>query len=263
MNWRTAPDLQAFLDSLTANPPTVQFTVTVVNVEPTPADELVAEAWVAAARARWNIHCIHRSFPTNIGYARACNFGASLGTHDVVALFNADVEVTPGSIDECTAALLAGADRNWGILGPRQVDQQNRLVHAGIFGTLDKPTFGGRFRARDRGQASETRDDAVTVSGSAYFVLRHVWEYLTDCQVFKAIDPGAEGAFLQTEHYYEETWCSYHAQAHGWKVVYYGPVCMTHKWHRASPVGGRAEQMLPASQAKFRAACDDHGIPRD
>jgi hypothetical protein len=101
------------------------------------------------------------------------------------------------------------------------------------------------------------------VSGSAYFIKRKVWDFLTECPTYREVAPKARGAFLPTSHYFEETFCSYHAQAHGWKVMYYGPVVIRHEWHQASPVGGWAERQFPVSQKYFREACGRHGIPCD
>lgn len=257
VNYRTPGDLTAFLESLKRHPPTCRFTVGVENVEPTDADMTAGRLVAAIPEAVQANLTTHTS---NIGYARACNYGAFGGVHDTIALFNADVELTEGALDDCRGAL--HFNPRWGILGPRQIDEQGRLTHAGIFGTLAQPSLRG-WRQRDRNQYSAPRDDAVSVSGSAYFVKRAVWDELATCSVYQAVAPDAVGAFLPTPHYYEETWCSYHAQAHGYKVVYYGPVQVMHRWHRASPVGGHAEKMMPISRDMFRQACDAHGIPHD
>jgi hypothetical protein len=105
--------------------------------------------------------------------------------------------------------------------------------------------------------------EAVTVSGSAFFVKRSVWRELTYCPLFTDVVPDAVGAMLPTPHYYEETWVSWHAWGHGYKVVYYGPVVVGHKWHRASPIGGFADQVMAVSREMFRAACDHHGLSHD
>jgi GT2 family glycosyltransferase len=137
------------------------------------------------------------------------------------------------------------------------------ITHAGIFGTNDKPALRG-WKRPDDGQFDEIRDDALSVSGSAYFIKRLCWDELTNCSKYRKIAPDAVGAFLPTPHYYEETFCSYHAREHGWKVVYDGETSMVHKWHKASPVGGVAEKKhMPESRKMFRAACDMHGITHD
>lgn len=250
VNYKTPADLRQFLESLAANRPTVPATLTVVDVEAAAYEGGLTGPGIPA---RWLVTA------DNIGYARACNMGASAGEHDVIALFNADVEVTAGSIDRCHDALLAEDD--WAVLGPRQVDRAGRLRHAGIFGTLAHPSHRG-WAEPDVGQYVDVRE-AVTVSGSAYFCKRAVWGQLTSCPLYQDMAPGAQGAFLPTAHYYEETFCSYHAQSHGHIVVYLGSVTMTHKWHRASPLNGWADQQVAASRAYFRAACDHHGIEHD
>jgi GT2 family glycosyltransferase len=72
--------------------------------------------------------------------------------------------------------------------------------------------------------------------------------------------PGSIGAFINTPHYYEETCCSYHARAHGYKIVYYGAVKMTHLWHRASEHGGWADKQTEISKAMMRDFCALHSI---
>lgn len=251
VNYHTPGDLQQFMDSLERYPPSAPWTVTVVDVESDPRRALVT-AWAGGS-----LRLI--SDPDNIGYGRACNLGASCGDDEIIALFNADVEITPGSLDACASAL-AGHD-HWAILGPCQIDAHNRLRHAGIFGTPQAPQHRG-WNEVNRGQYGDVRD-AVTVSGSAFFVKRKVWSELTDCPTFQDVAPGADGAFLPTPHYYEETWASYHAREHGHQVVYFGATTLIHKWHRASPVGGWAERQIPASRELFRRACDRHGIDHD
>lgn len=250
VNYKTPEDLEAFLDSLDAHPPVTPATLTVVEVD----DENYEHRFHWAGGEGHTI-----GVATNIGYARACNLAASRTTGSVIAFFNADVLVTSGAIDQCYRALTCHAD--WGVLGPCQVDPQGLLRHAGIFGTHSAPVMRG-WNERNTGQYCDVRE-AITVAGSAYFIRREVWDQLTACPLYREVVPNAQGAFLPTPHYFEETFASYHAHAHGHKVMYYGPVTMIHKWHRASPIGGLAEQQFPISQKLFRQACDHHGIAHD
>jgi GT2 family glycosyltransferase len=251
VNYHTPDDLHQFLESLKAYPPSDPWTVTIIDVETRFRRELVRNWPGGVLRVLGE--------PENIGYGRACNLGAVQGDDEIIALFNADVEITPGSLDLCASGL-AEHDQ-WAILGPCQVDSHNRIRHAGIFGTPVAPKHRG-WNEVNRGQFCDVRE-AVTVSGSAFFVKRKVWSELTDCSAFQEVAPEAEGAFLPTPHYYEETWASYHARAHGHQVVYFGEATMIHKWHRASRVGGRVDQQMPVSRAMFRRACDAHGIGHD
>lgn len=250
VNYHTPSDLDRFLDSLSRYPPSSPSTLTVVDVETEQRDGPLD--W-SAGEGRWI------GTEDNVGYGRACNMASADGNDDIIGLFNADVEITPGSLQACADALAGHTD--WSILGPCQIDSQNRIRHAGIFGTLASPAHRG-WGEINRGQYTDVRD-AITVSGSAFFVKRTAWTELTQCPIYRGIAPAEQGAFLPTPHYYEETWAAYHAQAHGMRVIYFGSVTLIHRWHRASPVGGWADQQMPISHKMFRAACDEHGIAHD
>lgn len=59
---------------------------------------------------------------------------------------------------------------------------------------------------------------------------------------------------------YEETFCSYHARKHGLAVIYFGPVVITHLWHRASDHGGEVDRKMGIARDLYRKACAAHGI---
>ena len=250
VNYHTPGDLERFLRTLDDHPPRQESTLTVVDVDSHPREEPLK--WSGGEGTLIGV-------VDNIGYARACNLAARRTNGNVLAFFNADIELTPGALTQCENELLTKP--GWAILGPCQVDTRNRIRHAGIFGTLETPMHRG-WNEVNRGQYRDTRD-AVTVSGSAYFIKRCAWNALWLCPIYRSVAPDADGAFLPTPHYYEETWLSYHAQAHGYRVIYYGGATLIHKWHRASPIGGWAERQMPISREMFREACDRHGIAHD
>lgn len=256
VNYRTADDAAAFLDSYVESR-IGESSLWVANVDPTERDADVVEL------ALINMTGDHGlvTWEDNVGYARACNDAALYGNREILGFFNADTKLAIGLLREVVAQF--AANPMWAIIGPRQYDDNNLITHGGIFGTNAKPSFDDRWKQYDHGQFNDIRDDAISVSGSAYFIRRAVWNMLAGCPLFQQVAPNADGAFLPTPHYYEETWCSYHARAHGWKVVYLGTVGMLHRWHRASPVGGYAERIMPMSQQMFRAACDLHDIAHD
>jgi GT2 family glycosyltransferase len=196
------------------------------------------------------------SFPDNVGYGTACNAGAEKRVNDVILLANADTVLSAG-LKECYEELIAHED--WGVLGPRQVDEHNRITAAGIFGTETSLGLRGWLEV-DVGRYTDVREDAKSVSGSLYFIKRSIWQELTDCEFFQNSFPGARGAFLPTSHYYDETGCSYHVRAHGYKVVYYGRVKMLHLWHRASEHGGWADRQMEASRTLMRDFLHSHSI---
>lgn len=194
----------------------------------------------------------------NQGYGYACNRGAQHGKNDVILLANADTVLSSG-LKECHDELMAHSD--WGVLGPRQVNAVGLITAGGVFGT-DWDPRQREWLQPDVGQCSDVRDDALTVSGSLFFVKREVWNLLTACELFQKAAPNATGAFLETKLYFEETFCAYHARAHGYKCVYYGPVQMTHLWHQsiAGTLGGYGEEEQWPSKQYYRYACGLHGI---
>lgn len=255
-NYRTPDDLIRFVNSWVDHGAGSRLTI--VNVAPTSEDTRVATSLSDHTGARV------MEFEDNIGYGRACNAGAQRDEDDrlgTLAFFNADVELTSGAMAACHEALWSNV--HWGVLGPRQVDDRGRLVHAGILGTGKSPAHRG-WQALDRGQYTDVLDDVPTVSGSAYWIKRRVWDQLTSCPLYRRnVEEATCGAFLPTSHYYEETWCSYHARAHGWRCVYFGTTTLVHQWHKASSVGGWAEKQMPRSRETFREVCEAHSIECD
>lgn len=223
----------------------------------------------AEAIAPYREHIRHLEFGENIGYSLSVNRLAAQGTGDVIGIFNADVDFDSYAIGRCADVLMENDD--WGVVGPRSVNSAGRLTHAGIFGDNHNPVH----RAWNRIDNKKYHDvqEAVTVSGSAYFIKRQVWDELTVCpeyleacydlyQVDERWNPS--GAFLPTDHYYEETYCSYHARAHGWKVMYLGTEKIIHEWHKSSKIGAaNTDGKMKKSRLEFRTACVIHGIESD
>lgn len=251
-NYRTPDDLGDFLRSYDDWAPDA-CSLSIINVCSTERDQEVA------SRAGALVY----DTAENIGYARACNFGADLGSREVIAFFNADIVLTEGALAACHDALMSHDD--WGVLGPYQHDGSHKTIHAGIFGTRRAPAHRG-FAAPVGPSWYDVRDDAVTVAGSAYFIKRALWDELTSCELYQKAAPGATGAFLPTQLYYEETYCSYHATEHGYKVVYFGAAQIVHKWDQAvrkNNCRDWATKTFLESRTIFRDACDIHGIDHD
>lgn len=254
VNYQTSVDLGHFLQSAQRHPPEAPFSLTVGNVDPFDQDRLVATTHRLAMD---HTYC---EWDENVGYATAVNYCASLGDREVIGIFNADTRLTEGVVSQCHNALLS--DESWAVIGPRQVDDTGRITHAGIFGTEAHRQERG-FHHRNSDQYADIRDDAISVSGSAYFIKRHVWDELQSCPTYQQSYPEAFGAFLPTQHYFEETFCSYHARAHGYRVVYYGAATMIHQWHRSHPQGGPMDRQVGIAREMFREACDAHGIEHE
>lgn len=201
----------------------------------------------------------------NIGYSAACNMMAKNSSGDVVALLNADTWFTSEDIN--MVSNIFSNDKDVHIFGPKQRDEFGYITHAGIVGTNTSPRHRGWREHDPMDLLYRDRVECVTVSGSAYFVDREVWNSLTNHPKYIEIAPNAEGAFLPTPHYYEETWCSYFARHLGYNVVYDGSVSIGHSWHASSPKPGEgfseADSKFPISREIFRNACDYIGIERD
>lgn len=254
MNYRTPDDLVGFLSSVPDAMGGEQVNLTIVNVAETDLDRMAADHAKTLGVPSTTI-----ATQDNIGYARACNRAARGGRDSTIMFCNADIILSPGCLAELKDHL---EDEMAAVIGPKQVNERGQIVHAGMFGSNTNTRPRG-WHEQDHGQYADI-EEAITIAGSAYMVRRSAWRALVECSTFKEIAPDAEGAFLPTPHYFEETWVSYHARHHGYTVLYDGSVKITHKWHRASPVGGATEtSMYPVSQAMFRAACDAHGIAHD
>jgi cellulose synthase/poly-beta-1,6-N-acetylglucosamine synthase-like glycosyltransferase len=257
-NYRTPKDLSNFGKSLIDQPGLGD--IVIVNNAPNEQDRLTAKKIAQECGGT----VVNNK--ANLGYSRSLNAVAADLTNNVLALFNADVVTSPGSILEMEDFI--ESHPKVGIAGPKQTDQNDKIVHGGIIGTNKIPRHRG-WQRYDRGQYNDTIIGTVTVSGSAFFVRRTCWEELTDCETYQesceVLTGGrALGALLPTRHYYEETYCCVHADHHGWKNAYVGRIKMTHLWHRASPHGSAgADRHIGASRETYRAACDYHGIARE
>lgn len=195
----------------------------------------------------------------NVGYARAINAAAAQRNSPYLVALNCDVEFEKGVDTVGDIITFFEANPHVGVVGPRTVDEHGRLTHGAILSTGIASEQHRHWLQFDNGQASDVLD-VPTVSGATYFVRRSCWDELTRCSSFQETAPGAEGAFLPTVHFYEETWCSYHARAHEWAVVYLGTTWMRHLWHRSSPQGSKD---MNGPQLFFRQACYSHGIPTE
>lgn len=206
-----------------------------------------------------NIASIH--YNDNIGYASAANQLAALGDSPVVGILNADVWANAWHIAGISMVFKTRPDV--AILGPKQRDERGFITHGGIEGSEGSPSMRAWHMPDPKDEAYRDLEEMLTVAGSAYFVRRSVWEDLTNCPIYKKAVPSAEGAFLPTPHYYEETWCSYHARAHGYKVFYDGRISIGHSWHASHPHGSPRDRMFATSRKMFREMCDRHGIEHD
>lgn len=201
----------------------------------------------------------------NIGYSTACNYMASKTDSEIIGLLNGDVWMSNSDVNKIQKIFDENPEIH--ILGPKQRDEYGRITHAGITGTNSAPVMRG-WMVLDRDDLLfKDRVSCVTISGSAYFIRREVWNVLASNPDYKKIHPNSQGAFLPTPHYYEETWCSYFARHLGYGVFYDGSVSIGHSWHASSAKPGEGvshvDHFFPISREIFRKSCDYFNIERD
>jgi GT2 family glycosyltransferase len=250
-------DLRGFLESFQSFRSQVETSLVISLVDTNEAECRIVDNLITkycSGQVQW------RSFSENIGYARACNDAVAQWVDDpeitTYALFNADTELRSGVLDGCNELLWS--DPTYGIVGPRQVDRSGFLTHSGIVGP--PPRFRSWKDSGRDGRWSDTLTDAWSVVGSAYFVKAPVWWELAHCPIYREVDPTSEGAFLVTDLYFEDEWCSRHAVAHGYKVVFAGGFTMMHTQGGASPDRTQVIQKMKKSQVIYENACAVHEI---
>lgn len=239
----------------------VPFTLTVIdNASPDPRVRQAIHAGIARLDGSLCTDAWFVANKTNVGYARAVNHGMTYGRNPYAAILNCDVQFLPEGIHPLLAHFVSHPEV--GVIGPRTFDSTGRLTHAGIVTTLDNPHNHHRGWLSPNGPQYGDTLTVNTVSGATYFVRREMWDQLTGCPAYRdavaaLVGESAEGAFLPTPHYFEETFCSYHAKAHGWTSVYFGGTSMIHEWHRSSPIGS---QDMSGARLMFFEACARCGI---
>lgn len=253
-----APDeLTHFLESVLSS---VSFPFTFRLIDNNSPDQTVRDIMFEYEEAMYsNPFCVKSEFIRsyeNQGYARAINQGISLGSAPYAAALNCDIEFYPGVVNSIVKAFQRPDYDKVAVIGPKTVDRMNRLTHGGIFnhGVNDQHRA---WQQVDRPGLADDVVDVPTVSGATYFMRRDIWNELAHCPLYRGVAPDATGAFLPTRHFYEETWYSYHARAHGYTVKYHGDIKMMHSWHKSSPIGSIS---LSEAEIYFRRAAAAHQI---
>lgn len=223
--------------------------------------------WLAKNAHKYRIEHLYKN--ANIGYARAVNMMAEDTDSKYLAALNGDVWMC--SADAQAMVEFMNENEDVAIAGPKQRNEKNQITHGGIGGTHKQPRHLF-WNAMDHEDAlARNVRECVTVSGSAYFVRRSVWNALSSCPLYHEVHEDllgepVEGAMPALQHFYEETTVSYHLAAHPelGKVVYNGNVSIGHSWHSSSPIGSAyANRGFKEGQKFFRAFCDEHGIEHD
>jgi GT2 family glycosyltransferase len=190
----------------------------------------------------------------DLSYSEACNAGAeALGDRPgVICFLNADVEMIEG--DTAIPAMFS-ADPELAIVGPRQINAVDKVVHGGIVAHEDETEWHIDPRQRcwmwalsDAEELTSGTFEAVSVPGSVIYIRR---EHLA----------ALGGWPTWTRFYYEDTALCWLARHRGLKVLYTGTVTWRHLGE-GSPLRmeERAERMRIA-RAAFISWCRREGVP--
>jgi GT2 family glycosyltransferase len=182
---------------------------------------------------------------------------------DVICCLNADVLMLPSNdavlqADEVVLDFFA-EDPTIAIVGPRQVDEDKRIVHGGIVPNGDDGTLWDlhlhhrywQYPVEDEGVDYWTHftQHVPMVSGSVFYVRRDWLESV--------------GGWPEwTRFYYEDMWLCYLARHQGYGVVYTGACTWEHLHEQGSPLGrGERVDRLELARLRFVYECGKAGIP--
>lgn len=191
------------------------------------------------------------------GYSQALNIGARRlqTTPDVICFLNADVLMLE---DDSPILDLFEEIPAVGIVGPRQLDETNRIAHGGIVAFEDGSDWDLDLRhrcwlwAHEPGNDADTLTrvtmDVPTVAGSSLYIRRSV---LDQC----------DGWPEWTTFYYEDTFLCYLARHLGHRVMYTGVVTWRHYGQGAPVADSWREMMMRRARRQFVLECGRAGIP--
>jgi len=207
-----------------------------------------------------NKHITTTSFGSNIGYAKAVNYLSTKSKNEFLCAVNADAWFTTNHVKQVIQSF--NETPEMAILGPKQMDEDKTIRHGGIFwdGSTN-PIHRGWNELDPLDAKYKDKLRCWTVSGSLYYIRRSVWDDLTHCMNYQDIMENPDGAFLPTPHFFEETFCSVHAQYHGYQVWYDGKIeTAGHTWGASEDIYGMSRRYFDISKDIYIGACDRHGI---
>lgn len=255
VNYHTYPMIERFLASYDKYRPQ-KFTseVIVADNEATPqADNLSLPP-----------HTRLEKIDDNAGYARACNYGASLSDSKYIGIFNSDTYFVN---DLCIDRLITYMEQNpeVGVTGPLQYSKlttPRQFTAAGIIGTYSSPKHRG-WKKNDNGQFRDILVDIPMVVGSAMVVRREAWNEIMWDSTYRKHWPNALGAMPEHFLYYEDTALCYAMSRFGYRVDFVGDqgAEMVHEWHKTIKNSGNNH--FKESRMAFRLLMDDWGIEHD
>lgn len=175
----------------------------------------------------------------NIGYGKACNEGARKGDASWILFCNADIKFIYPILKDW---IKIAEENNLTVSSVKQVNDDGKLVHAGIFGKFDTYLYRG-WMEEDVGQYEELNTRISYVSGSAILTPRNVWKKL--------------GGLLESPLYYEDVWYSRWAKENGYRIGYIGSLEICHSWN-VSPK--EIDKLVVLGKEAYERECKLQGI---
>ncbi len=151
---------------------------------------------------------------TNIGYGPACNLALSVvpNKSKYVVASNSDIVATPNWFEPLRKCL---EEEKAGIVGPKLLNFNNKIVAAGVVGENRKPILRGWLADS---HLFSTKEDVIMVTGAVMAFKRDIFEKI--------------GKFPEDlEFYYEDNFICYRSRELGYRVIYCPEVPMYHELH--------------------------------
>lgn len=211
------------------------------------------------------LHIDSLEFGENVGYAKSINKLSHADDQEFLCAVNADTWFSTAHVKSVIESFRSKP--NAAVIGVKQMDEQARIRHGGIFWDGVKNPVHRGWSERDPFDAKyKDVQQCWTVSGSIYYMRRSVWDQLASDPLYKKFVPEAEGAFLPTPLYFEETFFSVHAQKHGYEVWYDGTVPTAgHTWNASTGESHneRSVELFREARQMYIATCDLLGIEHE
>lgn len=223
--------------------------------------------WLKQLAVTGNYQVSNIYFNENIGYARAINKMAADTSNDILCAVNADTWFTTKHVKDVINFF--EENPNVAIAGPKQMDEQSRIRHAGIYWAGKKayhPKHMGWERKDPQDLMYKEDHPCWTVSGSLYYIRRKVWNAIAEWEPYKSLgfNPKQYHCMPEFDLYYEETLVSQLAHHLGYEVWYNGTSeTAGHSWSGSKADLKTLSQLAAKSRAQYIYICDKLGIPHE
>jgi N-acetylglucosaminyl-diphospho-decaprenol L-rhamnosyltransferase len=125
VNWNSGQRLRRALEALATSPEDVAFISKLIVIDNASTD---GSAELHDFAGTLPLHIV--SNKENLGFAAACNQGASMGTADALLFLNPDVRICPGALTKSRDFLFADDRARVGAVGVKLIDEDGVTQHS-------------------------------------------------------------------------------------------------------------------------------------